>query len=124
MMKGRILLLPFPFDDLSATKVRPAVCLTEFVGEHRHVVVAFVSSRVPPLFLDSDILIEEAVEDFAVTGLRVTSILRLHRLMTVTSGLIQRELGELPERLMVELDTKLKRLFELNGSYPLREVQR
>ncbi len=29
MNKGKVVLVPFPFDDLSSTKVRPAVCLTE-----------------------------------------------------------------------------------------------
>jgi len=27
MMKGKVVLVPFPFDDLSTSKVRPAVCL-------------------------------------------------------------------------------------------------
>ena len=27
MMKGKVVLMPFPFDDLSTTKVRPTVCL-------------------------------------------------------------------------------------------------
>jgi len=27
MMKGKVVLVPFSFDDLSTTKVRPAVCL-------------------------------------------------------------------------------------------------
>jgi mRNA interferase MazF len=37
-MKHKVVLVPFPFDDLSSTKVRPAVCLTEPVGQHKHVV--------------------------------------------------------------------------------------
>lgn len=28
MTKGKVVLVPFPFDDLSAARVRPAVCLT------------------------------------------------------------------------------------------------
>ncbi len=32
MTKGKVVLVPFPFDDLSATKVRRAVCLTEPIG--------------------------------------------------------------------------------------------
>jgi hypothetical protein len=28
-MKYKIVLVPFPFDDLTATKVRPAACLTD-----------------------------------------------------------------------------------------------
>jgi hypothetical protein len=37
MTKGRIVLVPFPFDDVTASKVRPAVCLTDPIGRHRHV---------------------------------------------------------------------------------------
>ena|SRR6266496_4221915 len=29
MTKGKVALVPFPFDDLTASKVRPAVCLTD-----------------------------------------------------------------------------------------------
>jgi hypothetical protein len=35
--KGKVFLVPFPFDDLAASKVRAAVCLTDPVGPHRHV---------------------------------------------------------------------------------------
>ena len=41
-MKGKIVLIPFPFTDLTATKLRPALVLYE--GE-KDVVVAFISSR-------------------------------------------------------------------------------
>jgi mRNA interferase MazF len=43
MLKGRIVLIPFPFTDLSASKLRPALVLYE--GE-QDVVVAFISSRM------------------------------------------------------------------------------
>jgi len=43
-MRNKVVLVPFPFDDLSSNKVRPAVCLTEPLGSHRHVVVAFITS--------------------------------------------------------------------------------
>ena len=39
MIKGKVVLVPFPFDDLSSSKVRPAICLTEAIGVHRHVVL-------------------------------------------------------------------------------------
>lgn len=29
MTKGKVVLVPFPFDDLTADKVRPALCLTD-----------------------------------------------------------------------------------------------
>lgn len=32
MIRGKVVMVPFPFDDLSTTKARPVVCLTEPVG--------------------------------------------------------------------------------------------
>ncbi|MEM3464070.1 MAG: type II toxin-antitoxin system PemK/MazF family toxin, partial [Candidatus Bathyarchaeia archaeon] len=43
-MKGKIVLIPFPFTDLTRTKLRPALVL--FEGE-KDVIVAFISSRIP-----------------------------------------------------------------------------
>ena len=59
MTRGKIVLVPFPFDDLSTTKVRPAVCLTEPTGPQRHVVLAFITSQAPDKLLDSDVLLSE-----------------------------------------------------------------
>lgn len=42
MIRGKVVLIPFPFDDFSGTKVRPAVCLTDPIGTHRHVILAFI----------------------------------------------------------------------------------
>ena len=113
MIRGKVVLLPFPFDDLATTKVRPAVCLTEPIGPHRHVVVAFITSQLPTPALESDLVLDIGTKDFAATGLRVSSTLRLHRLMTVTTGVIQRELGLLSPSLLTEVGVKLKKLFQL-----------
>jgi mRNA interferase MazF len=52
MTKGKVVLVPFPFDDLSTTKVRPAVCLTHPIGPYRHVILAFITSQIPPDLLE------------------------------------------------------------------------
>ena len=111
MTRGKIVLVPFPFDDLSTRKVRPAACLTEAVGPHRHLVLAFITSRIPSPLLDSDLVVDSDHPDFAGTGLQVSSTLRLHRLMTATTGLIERELGELSSELPSQVASKLQRLF-------------
>jgi mRNA interferase MazF len=113
MTMSKVVLVPFPFDDLSTNKARPAVCLTDPVGPHNHIVLAFVSSRIPTDLLETDLIIDSDQKDFAATGLRVSSTLRLHRLMTVTTSLIQRELGELPPRMHEEINKKLRKLFGL-----------
>lgn len=110
-MKHKVVLVPFPFDDLSSTKVRPAVCLTEFVGQHKHVVLAFITSRVPDEPLSTDLVFSESDKDFPITGLRVSSTLQLHRMMTVASNIIVRELGTLPKSAQKDVEGKLKLLF-------------
>ncbi len=113
MTKGKIVLVPFPFDDLSAEKVRPAVCLTDSIGPHRHVILAFITSNINQEFLETDVILDSNNKNFNVTGLRVSSALRLHRLMTVTTSLICRELGELSPEMKKQVAAKLRILFDL-----------
>jgi len=112
-MRFRVVLVPFPFDDLSGAKVRPAVCLTEVVGVWRHVVLAFLTSVVPAQLEPTDLLIAPSEPDFARTGLRVRSVLRLHRMVTVPTRIIQRQLGVLTPNLQAEVMHRLRDLFAL-----------
>ena len=112
-MKSKVVLVPFPFDDFSSLKVRPAVCLTDPVGMYRHVVLAFITSRIPADRTESDIIIATTDPGFAATGLLVTSTIGLHRMMTATTQLIQRELGKLQPDRQKEVDDKLLKLFGL-----------
>ncbi|MFP4394801.1 MAG: type II toxin-antitoxin system PemK/MazF family toxin [Anaerolineales bacterium] len=111
--KYKVILVPFPFDDLSSSKVRPAVCLTEPIGPDDHVVLAFITSHISDQPLTTDLVIDSTDPDFVLTGLHVSSMLRLHRLMTVTTALIRRELGQLPSRHRVQVDNRLQKLFGL-----------
>ena len=82
-MRYKIVLVPFPFDDLTATKVRPAVCLTDEIKPYNHIVLAFITSHISPSSSSTDFIIDRADADFATTGLKVASTIRLHRLITV-----------------------------------------
>lgn len=77
------------------------------------IVLAFITSRIPADLLETDLTLDTRHADFALTGLKVSSTLRLHRLMTVTTSLIQRELGVLSSDMKAELDKRLRKLFEL-----------
>ena len=112
-MKYKIVLVPFPFDDLTANKVRPALCLTDEIKPFDHIVLAFITSRVSARQSPTDFVIDKSDADFATTGLKVSSMIRLHRLMTVTKSIVQRELGELSATQQTEIDNKLRKLFNL-----------
>jgi mRNA interferase MazF len=113
--RGKVVLVPFPFDDLSATKLRPAVCLTEPIGANRHAVVAFITSREIPDLLPTDIALPINHPGFRATGLRVHSVLRLHRLITLSTSIIKRELGRFSPHLELEVAEKLSLLFSLKS---------
>ena len=44
-MKGKIVLVPFPFTDLTAAKLRPALVI---YGGEKDIIVAFISSKIAP----------------------------------------------------------------------------
>lgn len=112
-MKYKIVLVPFPFDDLTANKVRPAVCLTDEIKPHSHIVLAFITSRVSASASPTDFVIDTSDADFPTTGLKVSSTIRLHRLMTVTKSIVLRELGELSLAQRTEIENGLRKLFNL-----------
>lgn len=116
MTRGKVVLVAFPFDDLTTDKVRPAVCLTDPIGPHRHIVLAFVTSREPEDALNSDIVLDPTFADFAETGLSIRSVIRTHRLLTVSSSLIKREIGCLSGQRLAEVSQKVRGLFEVPGT--------
>jgi len=111
MTRGKVVLVPFPFDDLATEKARPAICLTEPLTPHRHIVLAFVTSRTPDDLLDTDIVLDPQEPGFAQTGLQVRSTIRSHRLLTVASTTIKRELGSLTPALQARVADAARRLF-------------
>jgi mRNA interferase MazF len=44
-MKGKVVLIQFPFDDLSDHKVRPAYCLTDSIDDYTHIILSLQSAH-------------------------------------------------------------------------------
>ena len=112
-MRHKVLLVPFPFDDFSHTKVRPALCLTEPMSRNGHLVLAFISSNVNVEPLPFDIILNADDPAFAPTGLKVSSVIRLHRLTTMSVSIVKYELGHIVDPTVQEVQNRLKRLFIL-----------
>jgi mRNA interferase MazF len=85
MTRGKIVLVPFPFDDLSAAKVRPAVCLTEPIGPHRHVILAFISSRIPTDLLETDLVLDSGQADDEAVNEALRLLIRIAKTQAVRS---------------------------------------
>jgi len=112
MIKNSIVLVPFPFDDFSVSKVRPALCLTSEIGKHNHVIIAFITSKIPDDLVDSDILLRKQSENSFGTGLTVDSVIRLHKIVTIPKTLIKRKLGTINKSVEVEIKRKIAQMFD------------
>ena len=106
-MRGKIVLLPFPFDDFSATKVRPALCLSDAIGPHNHVVVAFISSKLSEQPERFDVIMRQEDREFPATGLRVDSVPKINRMVTVTVEQLLTELGTVSGEYLLCIDESL-----------------
>ncbi len=109
-MKGKIVLIPFPFTDLTSTKLRPALVLIE---SEKDCVVAFMSSRVPAQRSPTEVLIRQDHEEFAGTGLKRSSVVRLDKVATVSKSLMLGEIGEIGKALRGEVSRKLREAYQL-----------
>ena len=113
MIRNSIVLVPFPFDDFSTIKVRPALCLTNEVGKFNHVIIAFISSKISSNIEESEIIISKESIDGIGTGLTKDSIIKLHKMVAVPRGFIKRKIGGINEHLQEKVAEKLRRVFEL-----------
>lgn len=108
MSKGTIVLVPFPFTDLSGTKIRPCLVLHE-QKKGEDCIVAFISSvkhsKLNPL--------ETRVSATAKNGLKVDSVIKTDKIATLQKKTILGELGNLEPALMKIVDANLKKMFGL-----------
>jgi mRNA interferase MazF len=104
--QGAIVLIPFPFTDLSTNKVRPALILAlGHSGED--VVVAFISSQ------QKKKKYTVAVTPSDRNGLRIDSMIVCDKLATLEKTIVLGELGFLEEETIALVRSKLKVLFGL-----------
>jgi mRNA interferase MazF len=98
MSPGEIHLASFPFGGRVGAKVRPVLLLTGPVGPVPEVLVAYITSIVPPNLLSTDIVLDPSQPEYAGTGLKAVSLLRLHKLATIhQSDLVRAWVSSLPK---------------------------
>lgn len=106
MKKGDILLVPFPFTDLSGNKNRPALVL---VSSERDVTVAFISTQFQ-WKEEHDILLQPNSEN----GLKKESLIRLSKLATIDKDLVFGRLGSIDNATIALVNTRLMIILKLD----------
>jgi mRNA interferase MazF len=112
LARGDVVLTRFPFTDLTGASLRPAVVVSQGqIGQD--VVLAAISSVVRGALAPTDCTVEVTHPEFALTGLRITSVLRMHKLAAVDRSVIVRRLGRLGPQLQAEADRLLRMVLRL-----------
>ena len=112
LRRGDVVLVQFPFTDLSATKVRPALIVGRVIGND--LVLAFVSSNIGLVDAKAEVLLEPTDPELPQTGLKVPSVIRLQRLATLHRALTRRRIGRIGLRGDQAVATSLRYVFELS----------
>lgn len=105
MQKGDIVLIPFPFTDLTGSKNRPALILAVSWAS---ITVAFISTQ-SKWKEDSDLVLQPNEEN----GLKKESLVRLSKLATIDKDLAIGLLGRISEKQIDLINTNLKTIFRL-----------
>lgn len=108
MNRGDIILITFPFSDLTSTKVRPALILSPENPAECDFLVALISSNVSRSHLATDYTLSADDIDFRETGLKTSSMFRMSKLHNLSKILAKRKLGYANAYLMKHLEIKLR----------------
>ncbi|HVK96413.1 MAG TPA: type II toxin-antitoxin system PemK/MazF family toxin [Flavisolibacter sp.] len=105
MQKGDIVLIKFPFTDLSGNKLRPAVIL---INSKADVTVSFISSQLN-WQETNDVLLTPS----SLNGIKKTSLIKLNKIATIDKVLMIGKIGAITSTEMIKVNESLKQLFQL-----------
>ena len=97
-VKGDIIVLPFPFSDLSASKRRPALVVAQ--GEYGDIILCQITSK-PKKSAEA---VELKDNDFHAGKLKITSYVRPKKIFTADLGLILYKAGKIKKEKITEVE--------------------
>jgi mRNA interferase MazF len=104
---GSIVLVPFPFTDLSGMKVRPAVVISN-KNISDDIILAFISTNAKRRGK-----FEVLLKMNGKNGLKSDSVVLVSKIATLEKKMILGTIGKLSNEEIVLIKTKLKSLFDL-----------
>lgn len=88
---GEVILVPFPFSDLSGAKKRPALVLADIEGGHEVICLMLTSVEMKWEKYEYNIA------HWKEAGLLKPTVARIHRLFTLHRNMVNKKLGRLAE---------------------------
>ena len=107
--KGSVVLVPFPFTDLSGRKRRPALVVSPEGYHEEDLVLCAITSRVPKRPSQWEVALTSA--DMAEEELPKESVVKVGKLFTTNRSLIAGSFGAVKREKLLEVLERLRRLF-------------
>lgn len=104
-VKGELVVVPFPFTDLTNTKNRPALVVARLRGND------LIFCQVTSVNRGDEYAIPLSDTDLISGSLHVASFVSTNRVFTGDSNLITRSIGQISQRKMQEVEDKLISIF-------------
>ncbi|MFH1038875.1 MAG: type II toxin-antitoxin system PemK/MazF family toxin [PVC group bacterium] len=100
IQEGQIVLFRFPQTDQTAGKLRPALILRKSPGPYDDWLICMISSQLSQQIPEFDEVLTEKDQDFARSGLKNSSVIKISRLAIVDSNILLGTIGQIdPHRL-------------------------
>ncbi len=111
MKRGDIVLIRFPFTDLSSTKVRPALVISNenYNTNQYNVVLLLITSNISRISSE-DYLLNTNDPEFKNTGLKQASTFRVGKIHTLNKKLLKWKLGSVGYNTLKEIENRLRNL--------------
>jgi mRNA interferase MazF len=110
--RGDVVLVPFPFTDLTTQKRRPALVISseKFNTSSADVILVGITSQIPRDLAQSDYRLTPDEQQKA--GLPRLSMVKSAKVVTLNQALIRRMLGRLPAQTVNQVVTKLNAIIQ------------
>ena len=106
---GSVVLVPFPFTDLSGSKRRPALVISPEEFDDENLVLCAITSRLPERFSEWEASLE--AEDMVEERLPRRSVVKVSKLFTMHRSLIALRFGTVRVHKLEEILSKLRTFF-------------
>ena len=101
------MLFRFPQADLTQGKLRPALLLGKLPGPYDDWLICMISSQTRHYIPGFDEIIQAGDPDFATSGLKVPSVVRVGRLAVVEGRMLLGAIGEIDSARLQRIKTHL-----------------
>ena len=106
--QGDILIVPFPFSDLSSIKQRPVLVLshTQYNRESNDIITCGITSNIK----DTAYSVQITAKDLVSGNLPVASRIKVDKLFTLEKGIVKKRIGRIHQSTFERVKKELHKL--------------